>query len=66
MEATKKDFDAVALMRALRDSMSRDIGDMSYEEQKQYLRDRVRARQQRNRGSGNRTADPGHSAASPK
>jgi thermostable 8-oxoguanine DNA glycosylase len=42
MEKSKKRFDAVALMRKIRDKMSRDVEGMSYEEQKHFLKDRFR------------------------
>lgn len=41
MEKTKKKFDAVAMMRRLRDEMSAEIEGMDYEEQKRYLSDRL-------------------------
>lgn len=41
MEKTKKTFDAVAMMRRIRDEMSAEIEGMDYEEQKRYLRTRV-------------------------
>ncbi len=41
MKKSKQKFDAVAMMRQIRDRMSREIEGMSYEEQKRYLRDRL-------------------------
>jgi len=41
MEKKQKTIDAVALMRQIRDQMSREIEGMSYEEEKQYLKDRL-------------------------
>ncbi|MEW6358635.1 MAG: hypothetical protein AB1696_20035 [Planctomycetota bacterium] len=43
--AKKKSIDAVALMRRIRDKMSREIAGMSYGEQKRYLRNRSRVGQ---------------------
>ena len=37
----QKDFDAVHLMRSLRESISQETEGMSYEEEKAYSRDRV-------------------------
>jgi hypothetical protein len=45
MEEKKKEFDAVKMMRDARDRISRDIQDMTHEEQVAYFR--VRARQVR-------------------
>ncbi len=44
MEKKAKTIDAVALMRQIRDQMSREIEGMSYEEEKQYLKDRLRVK----------------------
>ena len=41
MEKTKKKFDAVAMMRRIRDEMSAEIEGMDYEEQKRYLSKRL-------------------------
>ena len=46
MEKTKKKFDAVAMMRRIRDEMSAEIEGMDYEEQKRYLSDRVPVKQE--------------------
>jgi len=37
----QKDFDAVQLMRSLRESIRQETEKMSYEEEKAYIRDRV-------------------------
>lgn len=37
-----KPFDAVKTMRELRDALNRETAQMSYEEQKRYIRKRVR------------------------
>ncbi len=42
MEKKAKTIDAVALMRQIRDQMSREIEGMSFEEEKRYLKDRLR------------------------
>ncbi len=39
MEEKKKEFDAVKLMRDARDRISRDIQDMSHEEQVAYFKE---------------------------
>lgn len=39
MSEKPKDFDAVKMMREARDRISRDIKDMSFEEQKAYFRE---------------------------
>ena len=49
MEKKAKTIDAVALMRQIRDQMSREIEGMSYEEEKQYLKDRLRVKKQAER-----------------
>lgn len=41
MEKTEKKFDAVAMMRQIRDAMSDEIAKMDHQEQKRYLNDRV-------------------------
>ena len=35
---TEKDFDAVKMMREIRDQVSREIMNMTYEEEKAYLK----------------------------
>lgn len=37
-----KPFDAVRTMREIRDALSRETAKMSYEEQKQFIRERLR------------------------
>lgn len=37
----KKDFDSVRLMRSLREKISRETEGMSYEEEREYIRDRI-------------------------
>lgn len=46
MEKTAKTIDAVALMRQIRDQMSREIEGMSFEEEKRYLNERLRVKEQ--------------------
>ncbi len=46
MEKKAKTFDAVAMMRQIRDQMSREIEGMSFEEKKRYLKDRLRVKKQ--------------------
>lgn len=38
---TKTDFDSVQMMRELRDRISRDIGEMTFEQEKAYIRKRL-------------------------
>ncbi len=40
----EKSFDAVRCMREIRDALSREFQDMSFEEQRHYIRERVRMR----------------------
>jgi len=40
----KKEFDAVKMMREIRDKLSKRFMDMSYEEQKRYIEERVKPR----------------------
>ena len=49
MEKKAKTIDAVALMRQIRDQMSREIEGMSFEEEKRYLKDRLRVKKQAER-----------------
>ena len=49
MEKKAKTIDAVALMRQIRDQMSREIEGMSFEEEKRYLKDRLRVKKQAKR-----------------
>lgn len=41
MKNKEKKFDAVEMMRQIRDRFSQCFKDMSFEKQKQYIRDRV-------------------------
>ncbi len=41
MKKNKKSFDAVHMMRRIRDSLSEQCKDMTFEEQKQYMRERL-------------------------
>ena len=41
MESEKK-FDAVKMMREIRDQLSKEFMNMSYEEQKRYIRERIK------------------------
>lgn len=42
---SKKKFDTVKMMRTIRDKLSKEIKNMSYEEQKKYIKDRIRSGQ---------------------
>ena len=37
-----QEFDAVKMMREIRDKLSRKFMDMSYEEQKRYIKEKVK------------------------
>jgi len=39
---SKKKFDAVKMMREIRDKLSKDLMNMNYEEQKRYIREKVK------------------------
>ena len=41
MKKSEKSFDAVQMMRQLRDKLSAQCQDMTFEEQKQYIRERL-------------------------
>ena len=41
MKKREKSFDAVEMMRQLRDSLSAQCKDMTFEEQKRYIRERL-------------------------
>ena len=38
----EKDFDAVQLMRSLRDQLGQETAGMSYKEEKEYIRNRIK------------------------
>lgn len=44
MKRGEKKFDAVKTMREIRDRLSEQFKSMSFEEQKQYVRERTKAR----------------------
>ena len=39
---SEKEFDAVKMMREIRDKLSKEFETMSYEEQKKYIRERIK------------------------
>ena len=41
MKKNKKSFDAVHMMRQIRDRLSEQCNDMTFEEQKQYIKERL-------------------------
>jgi len=41
METNKKQFDSVRMMRKIRDKLNQEFKDMSFEEEKKYIRERV-------------------------
>jgi hypothetical protein len=40
----QKEFDSVKMMREIRDKLSEKLKDMSFEEQQEYIRKRVKAK----------------------
>lgn len=48
--AREKPFDAVRMMREIRDRLSRQIKDMSFEEQQRFLGERLREGEPRSSG----------------
>ena len=40
----EKEFDAVKMMREIRDRLSKEFEKMSYEEQKRYIREKIKNR----------------------
>lgn len=51
MKKSEKSFDAVKMMREIRDKLSIQFRDMSFEEQKQYLRERLHVRPTKSRSA---------------
>lgn len=39
---SEKEFDAVKMMREIRDNLSEEFKNMNYEEQKRYIRERIK------------------------
>jgi hypothetical protein len=39
---SEKEFDAVKMMRKIRDKLSKKLENMNYEEQKRYIRERIK------------------------
>ena len=39
---TEKNFDSVKMMREIRDKLSKELVNMSYEEQKKYIKERIK------------------------
>ena len=54
MKMSKKAFDAVKMMREIRDKLSMQFEEMNFEEQKQYMRERLGVKAKPRR-AGNRT-----------
>lgn len=54
MKKNKKPFDAVKMMREIRDKLSLQFQEMSFEEQQQYMRERLRVKAKPQR-AGSRT-----------
>jgi len=43
----KKKFDVVKMMRKIRDKLSKEFMNLSYEEQKRYIRERIKSKTRR-------------------
>lgn len=43
---TKTGFDAVRMMREIRDELSREIKDMSFEEEKRFIQEQLKLQEQ--------------------
>jgi hypothetical protein len=54
MKKSEKPFDAVEMMREIRDKLSMRFQEMSFEEQKQYMRERLHVKP-KTRRAGSRT-----------
>jgi hypothetical protein len=50
MKKSEKPFDAVELMREIRNKLSSPFQEMSFDEQQQYLRERLRVKPKPRRG----------------
>lgn len=55
MKKNKKSFDAVHMMRQLRDRLSEQCQDMTFEEQQQYIRERLSGKLPQERPKARRT-----------
>ena len=55
MKKSEKPFDAVKVMREIRDKLSNQFREMSFEEQKQYIREHVRRKPSKVQRTGSRT-----------
>ena len=44
MKKTARSFDTVRMMRGVRDKLSKQIKDMSFEEQKRFMKERLSAK----------------------
>ncbi len=59
MKKSKKPFDAVKMMREIRDKLSMQFREMSFEEQQQYMRERLRVKPKTQR-AGSSIQPPNH------
>lgn len=65
MAAIKKSFDAVQMMRSIRDTLSEQIKGMTFEEERDYIRKRLR--EENAEGiSGTDTGETGHAGQAPE
>lgn len=62
MKKNKKSFDAVHMMHQLRDGLSEQCKDMTFEEQQQYIKERLSATlpQERPKAHRSRPMTPSH------
>ncbi|HZD60752.1 MAG TPA: hypothetical protein VE439_09920 [Anaerolineae bacterium] len=51
MKKSKKEFDAVNMMREIRDKLSKEFSGMSYDEQKKYIKERTKPRKVHKNGA---------------
>jgi hypothetical protein len=58
MKKSEKPFDAVKMMREIRDKLSNQFREMSFEEQQQYIRQHIRIRPSKARRTKTRTQTP--------
>lgn len=48
---SKKKFDAVNMMREIRDKLSKEFSGMSFDEQKKYIKEKTKAKKVRKNGA---------------
>ena len=67
MPKTEKSFDAVRMMRSIRDDLNERMRGMTFAEEQAYIRDRLRSRSTGpiSGGSGTRRGPRGHDSVRP-